>query len=157
MSNILNTVSNRIIKLKRGKGRGTIAHKRIAEATEKRHADVIRDIQVLIEKKAIDLIINFSSNLSSIQDEPICFKFSSQDRTDKTYHNTFSMNLLIRFTQELVSALNKNRCPFCADSVQSIVLEKSQKYTFFKGLWFQNIPHPVFYIYINPRQSFLIG
>lgn len=41
---------------------------------EKRHAYVLRDIEVLIDKKATDLITNLNPNLGYIQDEPICSK-----------------------------------------------------------------------------------
>jgi phage regulator Rha-like protein len=53
---------------------GFISSRQIAETIGKRHADVIRDIRILIEKSAIDLIINLNANLRSIQDEPICFE-----------------------------------------------------------------------------------
>jgi phage regulator Rha-like protein len=45
-----------------------ISSRQIAEVTDKRHADVIRDIRVLVDKKAIDLIVNLNANLRSIQD-----------------------------------------------------------------------------------------
>lgn len=51
-----------------------LSSRKIAEITEKRHAHVIRDIQVLIDKKAIDLISNLNPNLGSTQNEPICIE-----------------------------------------------------------------------------------
>lgn len=54
--------------------KGFVSSRQIAEVTEKRHSHILRDIQVLIDKKAIDLIINFNPNLGSIQDEPICIE-----------------------------------------------------------------------------------
>jgi hypothetical protein len=59
----------------------------------------MRDIQVLIEKKAIDLIINQSPNLGfDIQNEPICLESSYQAGTGKSYLeynlNEYATNVL---------------------------------------------------------------
>jgi len=76
-----------------------ISSRQIAEATEKRHDHVLRDIQILIEKKAIDLIINQDPNLGfDIQNEPICFESSYQAGTGKSYPeyllNEYATNVL---------------------------------------------------------------
>jgi len=77
---------------------GSISSRQIAEATEKLHKNVIRDIQILIEKKAIDLIYEYSSNLSSIQDEPICIEsqyIAPNGKSNPEYLlNEFATNVL---------------------------------------------------------------
>jgi Rha family phage regulatory protein len=72
-----------------------IFSRQMAEATEKRHTNVIRNIQGLIEKGAIDLIINQSSNLSpDIQNEPIyVLKLFIRQEQENLIPNIFLMNL----------------------------------------------------------------
>jgi phage regulator Rha-like protein len=75
-----------------------ISSRQIAEVTDKRHADVIRDIRVLVDKKAIDLIVNLNANLRSIQDEPICCEnqyIAQNGKTNPEYLlNEFAANVL---------------------------------------------------------------
>jgi Rha family phage regulatory protein len=62
-----------------------------ADAEEKRYSNVLRDIKLLIEKKAIDLIINTSSNLSSLNDEPVAVQSPYADKKGE-FRNEYLLN-----------------------------------------------------------------
>jgi phage regulator Rha-like protein len=86
-----------------------VSSRQIAETTEKRHADVMRDIKVLIDKRAIDLIVKLNASLRSINseytpnlgatnDEPICIEHqyvASNGKSNPQYLlNEYAANVL---------------------------------------------------------------
>lgn len=60
-----------------------ISSRIISNETGKRHDHVIRDIRVLINKRAIDLIINADPNLGLLNDEPFCIESEYFDAQNK--------------------------------------------------------------------------
>lgn len=103
--------------------KGFVSSRQIAEVTEKLHKHVIRDIQGLIKKRAIDLICEYSPNLVPIQDEPICIKsqyVASNGKSNPEYLlNEYATNVLaasydpviarklIKLVQRLKKAISK--------------------------------------------------